>query len=78
MIGKVTNSILLGLLSLSAVTWQSDLYAETQLLLSPSKLNSRIGHTSEQQLSVLSVIDQQGTDDSWDAYKEFYTDTRAW
>jgi hypothetical protein len=77
-IGKVTNSILLGLLSLSAVTWQSDLYAETQLLLSPSKLKSRIGHTSEQQLSVLSVIDQQGTDDSWDAYKEFYTDSRGY
>ncbi len=58
--------------------WHSGLFAETQWVLTPTRLNTTKGRVSNQPLDVLSVQDQTGRDDDWNAYKEFYTGTRGY
>jgi hypothetical protein len=68
----VTRSLLFALVCIATTAWQCELHAGTHLLLSPSKLKTKLGHTSDQKLSVLSTLDQKGTDDGWNSYVEFY------
>ncbi len=70
---KITHSFWFYLIVLLASSWHCQLFAQTTVSLNPINMISNKGSHSDQPLSVLEIQDQAGSDDGWDAYKEFYT-----
>ncbi|MET0028921.1 MAG: endo alpha-1,4 polygalactosaminidase [Candidatus Thiodiazotropha sp.] len=70
---NLSNFIRTVIMVASTLGWHAELLAETQIVLSPTHLKTTKGRVSGQPLSVLSVQDQSGSADDWNAYKEFFS-----